>query len=172
MRSALARAAIRRGSSTMIFLVPTHGASSSANGTRVVLPAPGGATSTAALPPASVRASSSSTASIGSGASKLRGKLSPPPHARLVPGIHVFLEYAENKTWMAVTSTAMTEKPLRTSSNRPASDALIDKAECRHLFRAVDVAEVDHHGMLQFALQAIEVQGAILHPLRHDHHGV
>ncbi len=49
MRSALARAAIRRGSSMMIFLSLSQGASSSASGTRVVLPAPGGATSTAAL---------------------------------------------------------------------------------------------------------------------------
>src|SRR6266436_9535243 len=73
MRSALARAAIRRGSSTMIFLFFNQGASSSASGTRVVLPAPGGATSTAALWLASVRASSSSTASIGRGVSKLRG---------------------------------------------------------------------------------------------------
>jgi len=78
MRHALARAAIRRGSSTIIFLVPTHGASSSASGTRVVLPAPGGATSTAAVRTASVRASWSSTASIGRGVSKLRGKISVP----------------------------------------------------------------------------------------------
>src|ERR1700704_4060238 len=56
----------------MIFLFFSHGASSSASGTRVVLPAPGGATSTAALLSASVRASWSSTASIGSGVSKLR----------------------------------------------------------------------------------------------------
>ena len=76
MRSALARAAIRRGSSMMIFLPFSHGASSSASGTRVVLPAPGGATSTAALLSASVRDSWSSTASIGSGVSKLRGKIS------------------------------------------------------------------------------------------------
>ena len=73
MRSALARAAIRRGSSTMILSFFTHGSSSSASGTRVVLPAPGGATSTAALWPSSVRASSSSTTSIGRGVSKLRG---------------------------------------------------------------------------------------------------
>ena len=73
IRSALARAAIRRGSSMMIFLPSSHGASSSASGTRVVLPAPGGATSTAALRRSSVPASSSSTASIGRGVSKLRG---------------------------------------------------------------------------------------------------
>jgi hypothetical protein len=41
----------------MIFLPFSQGASSSASGTRVVLPAPGGATSTAALLAASVLAS-------------------------------------------------------------------------------------------------------------------
>ena len=49
MRAAAARAASRRGSSTRIFLSFAHGSSSSTSGTRVVLPAPGGATSTAAL---------------------------------------------------------------------------------------------------------------------------
>ena len=49
MRSAAARAASRRGSSTRIFLSAAQGSSSSTSGTRVVLPAPGGATSTAAL---------------------------------------------------------------------------------------------------------------------------
>src|SRR3954452_13772034 len=57
----------------MIFLPSSQGASSSASGTRVVLPAPGGATSTAALLSASVRASSSSTASMGRGVAELRG---------------------------------------------------------------------------------------------------
>ena len=46
--AAAARAASRRGSSTRIFLSFAHGSSSSTSGTRVVLPAPGGATSTAA----------------------------------------------------------------------------------------------------------------------------
>src|SRR5690242_4914098 len=62
----------------MIFLPFTQGSSSSASGTRVVLPAPGGATSTAALRPPSVRASSPSTASIGRGGSKLRGNIVAP----------------------------------------------------------------------------------------------
>ena len=62
----------------MIFLPLSHGSSSSANGTRVVLPAPGGATSTAALLFASVRDSPSSTASMGKGVSKERGKFSHP----------------------------------------------------------------------------------------------
>src|SRR5437763_7047461 len=118
MRSALARAAIRRGSSTMIFLPFAQGASSSASGTRVVLPAPGGGTSTAALRLSSVPASSSSTASIGRGVSKFLGKGLTTRHAgqkreaRLradVPGIHVFLVHPENRTWMAGTSPAMTE---------------------------------------------------------------
>src|SRR4051812_41687969 len=56
----------------MIFLFLAHGASSSASGTRVVLPAPGGATSTAALRFSSVPDSSSSTASMGRGVSKER----------------------------------------------------------------------------------------------------
>ena len=49
MRAAAARAASRRGSSTMIFLPAAHGSCASASGTRVVLPAPGGATRTAAF---------------------------------------------------------------------------------------------------------------------------
>ena len=49
MRLAAARAASRRGSSTRIFLSFAQGSSSSTSGTRVVLPAPGGATSTAQL---------------------------------------------------------------------------------------------------------------------------
>src|SRR5437016_5770374 len=91
MRSALARAAIRRGSSMMIFLLLAQGASSKASGTRVVLPAPGGATNTAALRLSSARASSSRTASIGSGVSKVRGNDSPFVMPGLVPGIHSFL---------------------------------------------------------------------------------
>ena len=43
MRRAAARAASRRGSSMTIFALDSHGSSSSASGTRVVLPAPGGA---------------------------------------------------------------------------------------------------------------------------------
>src|SRR5262249_17437502 len=82
IRSALARAAIRRGSRTMIFLSLAQGSSSRASGTRVVLPAPGGATSTADVLAASVRGSSSSTASIGRGVSKLRGLA-----AFLMPGL-------------------------------------------------------------------------------------
>jgi hypothetical protein len=71
IRSAAPRAAIRRGSSTRIFFCPSQGASSSANGSRVVLPAPGGATSTAIVPAANTAATSGSTASIGKGASNI-----------------------------------------------------------------------------------------------------
>ena len=49
IRSAAARAASLRGSSTRIFLSAAHGSSISTSGTRVVLPAPGGATSTACV---------------------------------------------------------------------------------------------------------------------------
>ena len=68
----------------------------------MVLPAPGGATSTAALRPASVRASSSSTASIGKGVSKERGKsvaqvrFISPSYAGLDPGT-IFVAKA---TWI------------------------------------------------------------------------
>src|SRR5258708_18852311 len=80
----------------MIFLPFAQGSSSSASGTRVVLPAPGGATSSAALWLASVRARSSSTASIGRGVSKERGKISPHRRARACPG-HPRLCYARKQ---------------------------------------------------------------------------
>ena len=63
------RAAILRGSRTRIFCTPSHGLSSSANGTRVVLPAPGGATSTARPCAASAASMSGNTASMGRGSS-------------------------------------------------------------------------------------------------------
>ena len=72
MRAAAARAASRRGSSTRIFLSFAQGSSISTSGTRVVLPAPGGATSTAALLAASAAVSRGSAASMGRGVSKLR----------------------------------------------------------------------------------------------------
>src|SRR5881398_2344248 len=68
MRAAAARAAIRRGSSMMSFVPATHGSSSRASGTRVVLPAPGGACKTAAVDAASADRTSFRTSSIGSGA--------------------------------------------------------------------------------------------------------
>ena len=49
MRSAAARAASRRGSSTRMRRSFAQSSRASTSGTRVVLPAPGGATSTAAL---------------------------------------------------------------------------------------------------------------------------
>ena len=70
MRAAAARAASRRGSSTMIFLAAAHGSCASTSGTRVVLPAPGGATSTAALAARSASVSRGSASSIGSGGVK------------------------------------------------------------------------------------------------------
>ena len=65
MRSAAALAARRRGSNTRILRSASHGAPSSASGTRVVLPAPGGATSTAEVPPERAAVISGSTSSIG-----------------------------------------------------------------------------------------------------------
>ena len=72
MRAAAARAASRRGSSTMILPLAANGSSSSASGTRVVLPAPGGATSTARVPAPSAAASRGRASSIGSGSAKAR----------------------------------------------------------------------------------------------------
>ena len=68
MRSAAARAASRRGSSTRMrrdFAAQSSRASTS--GTRVVLPAPGGATKTAAFRARSAAVKLGNAASIGSG---------------------------------------------------------------------------------------------------------
>src|SRR5438874_12530651 len=54
----------------MIFLGFAQGSSASTSGSRVVLPAPGGATSTAALRARSTAVNSGSAASIGSGGSR------------------------------------------------------------------------------------------------------
>ena len=67
MRAAAARAARRRGSSRMRRLPFAHGSPRSASGARVVLPAPGGATSTALECSASAVRSADSTSSIGRG---------------------------------------------------------------------------------------------------------
>ena len=67
IRSAAARAASRRGSRTRMRRCSAHGSSASTSGTRVVLPAPGGATSTAALLARNAAVSSGSAASMGSG---------------------------------------------------------------------------------------------------------
>ena len=66
MRAAAARVARRRGSSIRMRPSPRQGASSRASGTRVVLPAPGGATSTA-LRPASSAACSAGSVSVPGG---------------------------------------------------------------------------------------------------------
>jgi len=68
MRSAAARAAMRRGSSTRIFRSWSQRSSIKASGTRVVLPAPGGATRTADVRMAKAPSNSFRMASIGSGA--------------------------------------------------------------------------------------------------------
>ncbi|VFU09525.1 conserved protein of unknown function [Methylocella tundrae] len=66
MRSAAARAAMRRGSSMMIFWARSQGSLRRTSGTRVVLPAPGGATRTAFGRAARWARSSSRTMSMGS----------------------------------------------------------------------------------------------------------
>src|SRR5690554_5107220 len=65
MYRAADRAASRRGSSIRIFRLSRHGASNSASGTLVVLPAPGGACSRAVVPSLRVCFSSGSMCSIG-----------------------------------------------------------------------------------------------------------
>ena len=72
MRSAAALAAMRRGSSTRILRPSSQLSSIKASGTRVVLPAPGGATRTADARVASAARNSGSAASIGSGVSKFK----------------------------------------------------------------------------------------------------
>ena len=67
MYDATARAASRRGSSITIRPSLSHGSSKSASGTRVLLPAPGGASSTTGRERASSAATSPSTESTGSG---------------------------------------------------------------------------------------------------------
>jgi hypothetical protein len=71
MRAAAARAASRRGSSTMIFRSRAQTSAASTNGTRVVFPAPGGATSTATSPARKTAVSSGSAASIGRGGANI-----------------------------------------------------------------------------------------------------
>ncbi len=67
IRVAAARAAILRGSNTRMRRSAAQGSPPSANGTRVVLPAPGGATKTATLRPRNTAVSSGSAVSIGNG---------------------------------------------------------------------------------------------------------
>ena len=70
IRAAAARAASRRGSSTRIFRPATQGSFKSASGTRVVLPAPGGATSTAERPETSASRRRGNVSSTGKGSRK------------------------------------------------------------------------------------------------------
>src|SRR4029453_13644384 len=200
IRSALARAASRRGSSTRIFLFLTQGSSSSASGTRVVLPAPGGATTTAALLPASVHANWSSTASIGRGVSKLRGKggscclvasmivpLSPCGRGwiadaeRRRAGVRgLFLSTDRNPSPVSNSLRSFSPpSPTRERGRRRSlppigwpTHARIGEAERGHFVGAIDVAGIDDHRLRQFALQALQVERAILHPLRHHYHRI
>src|SRR6266704_6803554 len=171
MRSALARAAIRRGSSTMIFLFLSQGASSSASGTRVVLPAPGGATSTAALPPASVRANPSSTASMGRGMSNVRGNISHPssPAKAGDPVNAGITDHRDREYCHTPHARGMTATPASTPRLGRATNALVGKAERRHVLGAIDVAQIDDHGLRHLTFQPFKIERAELHPFRHDH---
>ena len=85
MRSAAARAASRRGSSTMILRPVTQGSARRASGTRVVLPAPGGATRTAADSARKAAASAGRTSSIGSAGKELLCLMQQPMPAAIAP---------------------------------------------------------------------------------------
>src|SRR5262245_30929357 len=154
----------------MIFLPLAQGSSSSASGTRVVLPAPGGATSTAVLRSTSARPSSSSTASIGRGVSKLRSKVSGTRHHPRKAGDPV-------NSYLSITKIERTGYPAsagydnNTSHLRfgPAADALVDEAVRFHFGRAIDIAQIDHDRVRHLRLQAIEVKCAKLSPLRDKH---
>src|SRR6202011_5861045 len=54
----------------------------------------------------------------------------------------------------------------------PPPDTLIGKPERGHVLWAIDVTEIDDHRMGHLALQALQIECAILHPFGHDHHGV
>ena len=97
MRSAAARAAMRRGSSTRIFPL-AHGSLFSTSGTRVVLPAPGGATSTATFDERNAAVSAGSASSMGRGESKSISFVMP----GLEPGIHVFLPGHSRRGWPGI----------------------------------------------------------------------
>src|SRR5438874_7375760 len=179
MRSALARAAIRRGSSTMIFLALAQGSSSSASGTRVVLPAPGGATSTAALLPASVRARSSSTASIGRGVSKERGNRGSRSVLPFSPcgrrwrgrspcrmrGLHPRRETPHPPSLRSGPLSHKGSGGRKTSLPRfgRAPDALIREPVRHHVLGTIDVAQIDHDRLRHLALQPLQIKRAVLH---------
>src|SRR5580704_4008503 len=126
----------------MIFLFCSHGASSSASGTRVVFPAPGGATRTAALLPASVRARSSSTASIGRGVSKLRGKdfhhSSCPASCRASTSFLASRKQdVDGRDKPGHDEISLDSRFAKASTpDRRAADAFVDKAERGHVFGA------------------------------------
>jgi hypothetical protein len=138
MREAAARAASRRGSSSNIFLSLAHASSSSTSGTRVVLPAPGGATRTAALVRVKAPTNRGSASSIGSGVEKVRINYSS------------FRGGAKRRTRNPDASTAypsgfrvrsLTLAPRNDKLYFPRpADAFIGKAVPRHFVGAVDVA--------------------------------
>ena len=86
MRSAAARAAMRRGSSTRILRPWSQLSPIKASGTRVVLPAPGGATRTADARAAKAVRNSSRAASIGSGVANFMAAVSS-GHVRITSAI-------------------------------------------------------------------------------------
>ena len=91
MRSAAALAAMRRGSSTRILRPSSQLSSINASGTRVVLPAPGGATRTADACAAKASRNSGRMASIGSGVANFMGVVSS-GHVRIAMVYHLCVQ--------------------------------------------------------------------------------
>src|SRR5262245_13297573 len=175
MRAAAARAASLRGSSTRIFLSFAHASSSRTSGTRVVLPAPGGATSTAALRSASAVVSAGSATSIGRVVSNCRATAIASPPARTGGPLA--------QTWGELRNEgALACPPLRrgtaTSIEWPGcphslvpcpSDALVSKTAAGHFVRSVHVSKIDENRLRHNRLEAVEIKRAELLPFGDNH---
>src|SRR5436190_1968992 len=160
IRSAAARAARRRGSSTRIFLSAAHSASISHSGTRVVLPAPGGATSTAACRCRNAAVRRGSASSIGSAVSN-----------RPIAAISVVIVREGGRSSNQYDNRNVSE--LSAALGPGPADALVDEAALAHLLGQVDVAQIDDRRRPGHRLlQPVEVERAELLPFRADHQRV
>src|SRR5690349_1677979 len=147
MRAAAARAASRRGSRTRIFLSFAHGSSSRTSGTRVVLPAPGGATRTAALLALRAATNSCNAVSMGRGVSKFFMNSMRHPRKRMIGQVQ-----DSDRTMVAATRSPayagddnFSGGPLLHTSFVGPPYTLIMKATPGNLVRSVDVAQVNQH---------------------------
>src|SRR4249920_143361 len=153
IRSAAARAASRRGSSTRIFLPFAHGSSSSTSGTRVVLPAPGGATRTAALLPSSAAVSSTRTVSMGREVSKVRilWASSPAKASDLVIRSGDFIAKLAFTGCTAFAGHSNRYEFHKTSRARP-SDAYVYEAVAGNFLWPINIAQIDEHRLCHDSL--------------------